>query len=141
MSKIKLLIVGLIILNIILFTVVYLNRGGEVRPSPTSEPTVVKGLSVVSTAPALNLLSEVSSGTPIIVNFDTELDPSTIVIQTSPIIETSISVSSNTLTIKPTAYWLTDQEIKITILAAQGVNGELMKNPYEFVIKSPKPTF
>ncbi|TSC65811.1 MAG: hypothetical protein CEO21_322 [Microgenomates group bacterium Gr01-1014_80] len=141
MNKIKLLIVGLVIINVILFTVVYLNRDREAGTAPTPQPNSVQYLNVVSTSPAFNLLSEISSGTPIVINFDMELDPSAVVIQTHPIVETSILVTGYNLTIKPKTYWPTDQEIEVKLLITRGINGSQMMNPYKFVIKSPKPTF
>ena len=140
MNKVKLLVACLIFINILLFIVVYLNRGDKDVISPTPEPTFSKGLTVVSTYPLLDSMLQVSSGTPIVIGFDSSLDPSSIVIQTNPFVETNISVSGETVIIKSKTYWPTDQEIKIT-LTARGVSGTQMNNPYEFVIKSPQPTF
>ena len=100
MNKIKFLIAGLVIINILLFVVIYLNKEEMLKPQNQITPTPQHNLMVISTDPPLDQLMEISLVTSIKVSFSQGLDPTSVVIQTNPILETNILVSENVLNIK-----------------------------------------
>mgnify|MGYP001598210599 CR=1 FL=1 len=139
MNKIKFLISGLVIINILLFVVIYLNKEEMLKPQNQITPTPQHNLMVISTDPPLDQLMEISLVTSIKVSFSQGLDPTSVVIQTNPILETNILVSENILNIKPKPVWPIGQTIEINIVQARGVDGSSLLTPYKLSINSPIP--